>query len=98
VDLQGIGAIAAAVIAAIGIPSALIIGRWQMRAALRTAEETGRAELAQAESSYRAALDAGRAQAQDTHSRRRSVRRDAYTSLLIASHQLDVVSYGLIVR
>ncbi|MFB8402213.1 hypothetical protein [Streptomyces sp. NPDC055912] len=88
-DLQGIGAIAAAAIAAIGIPSALVIGRWQTRAALQAAEATARAGLAQAESTYRAALDAVRAQGQDAYSQwRRSIRRDAYASLLMTSHQL----------
>lgn len=49
-DQEGIGAVAAAAVAALGVPAAVLVGRWQMRAALRAAEETGRAGIAQAES------------------------------------------------
>ncbi|MGW3646667.1 hypothetical protein [Streptomyces sp. NPDC000878] len=82
-DLQGIGAIAAAVVAAVGIASTILIGRWTLRGALRGAEETARAGLAQADASYRAALDAVRAQGQNDHLQwRRSVQRDAYAAFL----------------
>lgn len=85
-DLQGVGAIAAALVAAIAVPAALLAGRWQVRAALRAAEETGRAGIAQAEATYRAALDAVRAEASVAHLQwRRGVRREAYTSFLLAS-------------
>ncbi|MFJ7181939.1 hypothetical protein ACIQXA_37585 [Streptomyces massasporeus] len=88
-DLQGIGAIAAAVVAAVGIPAALLVGRWQMRAAMRAAEEAGRAGIAQAEATYRAALDAVRAEAGNAHDQwRRSLRRDAYSELLLAVHRV----------
>ncbi|MFF3654859.1 hypothetical protein [Streptomyces olivochromogenes] len=84
-DLQGIGAVAAAGIAAVGIPAALLVGRWQLRAALRTAEETGRAGIAQADASYRAALDAVRAQALNEERQwRRGVQRDAYSTFLLS--------------
>ncbi|MFV2117190.1 hypothetical protein ACE14D_01520 [Streptomyces sp. Act-28] len=87
-DFQGVGAIAAAVVAAVGIPTALVIGRWQMKAAIRAAEESSRAGFAQAEASYRAALDTVRAEAVNAHSQwRRGLRRDAYTALLLAAHQ-----------
>ncbi|MFD0001387.1 hypothetical protein ACFVJ4_03045 [Streptomyces sp. NPDC127178] len=87
-DLQGVGAIAAAVVAAVGVPTALVVGRWQMKAAIHAAEESSRAGFAQAESSYRAALDAVRAEAVNAHSQwRRGLRRDAYAALLLAAHQ-----------
>ncbi|SDK48488.1 hypothetical protein [Streptomyces indicus] len=87
-DLQGVGAIAAAVVAAVGIPSALIIGRWQMQGAMRNAEETARAGIAQAEANYRAALDAVKTTAIETHRQwRRGIQRDAYATFLIVAHQ-----------
>ncbi|MEU5001149.1 hypothetical protein [Streptomyces sp. NPDC021622] len=87
-DLQGVGAIAAAAVTALGIPSALIIGRWQMRGALRTAEETARAGIAQAEASYEAALDAVHATAFAAHKQwRRAIQREAYATFLLAAHQ-----------
>ncbi|WP_326809831.1 hypothetical protein OIE62_39655 [Streptomyces scopuliridis] len=95
-DLQGIGAIAAAVVAAIAVPAALLAGRWQMRAALRTAEETGRTGIAQAEATYRAALDTVRAEASVTHLQwRRGVRREAYTSFLLASQRVTEAAQRL---
>ncbi|WP_329564990.1 hypothetical protein [Streptomyces sp. NBC_01361] len=42
-DLQGIGAVSAAAVTLFGIPAALVVGRWQLRAALRASEETARA-------------------------------------------------------
>lgn len=82
-DLEGIGALAAAAVAAVGIPTTLVLGRWQLRGALRGAEETARAGLAQADASYRAALDAVRAQGQNDHLQwRRGVQRDAYAAFL----------------
>jgi hypothetical protein len=82
-DLAGIGALAAAAVAALGIPTTLVLGRWQLRGALRGAEETARAGLAQADASYRAALDAVRAQGQNDHLQwRRGVQREAYAAFL----------------
>ncbi|SNX62312.1 hypothetical protein SAMN06272735_4083 [Streptomyces sp. TLI_55] len=84
-DLVGIGAISAAAVAALGVPAAVLVGRWQMRGALRAAEETGRAGIAQAESTYRAALDAVRTEADAAHLQwRRGIRRDAYAGFLLA--------------
>ncbi|MET8565956.1 hypothetical protein ABZV75_37370 [Streptomyces flaveolus] len=84
-NLEGIGAIAAAVVAALGVPAAVLVGRWQMRAGLRAAEETGRAGIAQAESTYRAALDAVRTEVDAAHLQwRRGIRRDAYAGFLLA--------------
>ncbi|MGW3565137.1 hypothetical protein ACWDSL_14800 [Streptomyces sp. NPDC000941] len=103
-NLEGVGAIAAAAVAAVGIPSALIVGRWQMRAALRTAEETGRAGLAQAESNYRsglaqaestysAALDAVRAEATNAQMQwRRGVQREAFVSYLLAARHVTEIA------
>ncbi|MFF1651958.1 hypothetical protein [Streptomyces sp. NPDC058255] len=84
-DLEGIGAISAAAVAALGLPAAVVVGRWQMRGALRAAEETGRAGVAQAKSTYRAALDAVRTEADAAHLQwRRGIRRDAYAGFLLA--------------
>ncbi|MEV8034377.1 hypothetical protein [Streptomyces sp. NPDC086182] len=82
-DLEGIGALAAAGVAGVGIAATLIGGRWQLRGALRGAEETARAGLAQADASYRAALDSVRAQGRNEHLQwRRGVQRDAYAGFL----------------
>ncbi|MET9654577.1 hypothetical protein ABZZ44_30450 [Streptomyces sp. NPDC006460] len=89
-DLEVIGALAAAGVALIGIPASILIGRWQMKAALRTAEATSRAGLAQAESAYRAALDAVRAQASAAHVQwRRGIQREAYASFLLAANRVQ---------
>lgn len=80
-DLAGIGAVAAAAVAAVGIPAAVLVGRWQARAG-----------IAQAEASYRAALDAVRASGGEAHAQwLRSTRREAYAALLLAAGRtLDV--------
>ncbi|MFF4567158.1 hypothetical protein [Streptomyces sp. NPDC001435] len=84
-DLQGIGAISASAVAALGIPIAVMVGRWQMRGA----SESARAGVAQAEATYRAALDAVRAETSATYVQwRRSTQREAYVAFLLASHQL----------
>lgn len=84
-DLEGVGAVSAAAVAALGLPAAVVVGRWQMRGALRAAEETGRAGIAQAESTYRAALDAVRTEADAAHLQwRRGIRRDAYAGFLLS--------------
>ncbi|MCX4697917.1 hypothetical protein [Streptomyces sp. NBC_01373] len=91
-DLEGIGALSAAGVALIGIPATVLIGRWQMKAALRTAEATSEAGLTQAESSYRAALDAVRAETYATHMQwRRGIQREAYASFLLAAHRVAEV-------
>lgn len=78
-NLEGIGALAAAAVAGVGIPTTLVLGQWQ----LRGAKETARAGLAQADASYRAALDAVRAQGHNDHLHwRRGVQRDAYAAFL----------------
>ncbi|MGW7242203.1 hypothetical protein [Streptomyces sp. NPDC054804] len=88
-DLQGIGAVSAAAVALIGIPASVLIGRWQMKAALRTAEATHEAGLAQARSAYRAALDAVRAEANAAHVQwRRGIQREAYASFLLAANRV----------
>ncbi|WP_157955339.1 hypothetical protein [Streptomyces noursei] len=106
-DLQGLGAIAAAGVAAVGVPAALLVGRWQMKAAVRTAEETGRAGIAQAEATaragiqqaeatYKAALDAVRAEASAAQTQwRREARREAYATFLLAEHQFVTTSERL---
>ncbi|MFC6061195.1 hypothetical protein [Streptomyces ochraceiscleroticus] len=91
-DLEGIGAIAAAGVALIGIPATVLIGRWQTKAALRTAEATSEAGLTQAKSAYRAALDAVRAEANAARLQwRRGIQREAYASFLLAAHRVTEV-------
>lgn len=88
-DLEGIAALSAAGVALIGVPTTVIVGRWQMKAALRTAEATSEAGLAQAESAYRAALDAVRAETYAAHMQwRRGIQREAYASFLLAAHRV----------
>ncbi|MDJ0466446.1 hypothetical protein [Streptomyces sp. H27-C3] len=80
-DLAGIGAVAAPVVALVAIPATVFAVRWQVKAALRSAEATHRAGLAQAEATYRAAVDTSRA----VHEQwRLSLRRDAYAAFLSA--------------
>ncbi|MEV4949579.1 hypothetical protein [Streptomyces sp. NPDC053755] len=89
-DLEGIAAMAAAVVAGIAVPASVLIGRWQTKAALRAAEATSEAGLAQARSAYQAALDAVRAQADATHLQwRRAIQREAYASFLLAAHRVQ---------
>ncbi|MFC9336594.1 hypothetical protein ACFT0G_00990 [Streptomyces sp. NPDC057020] len=88
-DLEGIGALTAAGVAVFGVLASVLVGRWQMRAALRAAEATGQAGLAQAEAAYRAALDAVRAQANAGHRQwHRGVQREAYAAFLLAAHRV----------
>ncbi|WP_326843322.1 hypothetical protein OHB33_29160 [Streptomyces sp. NBC_01558] len=84
-DLEGVGALSAAAVAALGVPAAVVVGRWQMRGALRAADETGRAGAAQAAATYRAALDAVHGEADAARLQwRRGIRRDAYAAFLLA--------------
>ncbi|MCX4520527.1 hypothetical protein OG402_23325 [Streptomyces anulatus] len=103
-ELADIGAIAAAGVAAVGIPAALLVGRWQLKGqlvaakttrevSLRAAEEAARTGVAQAEATYRAALDTVRATAAANHDQwRRTVRRDAYVQLVLASAKVEQTS------
>ncbi|MFD3992443.1 hypothetical protein [Streptomyces sp. NPDC058583] len=91
-DLEGIGTLTAAGVAVVGVPATILIGRWQMRAALRSAEATSEAGLAQAEAAYRAALDSVRAQANAGHLQwRRGIQREAYAAFLLAAHRVQEV-------
>ncbi|MFD6342742.1 hypothetical protein, partial [Streptomyces sp. NPDC060210] len=88
-DLQGVAAVAAAVVAGVGIPSTLLIGRWQLRAALKAADSAHHAGLAQAEATYKAAVDAVRAQSDSAHDHwRRGVRREACSVFLLAAEEV----------
>ncbi|MER5809918.1 hypothetical protein ABT143_17315 [Streptomyces sp. NPDC002033] len=74
--------------AVIGIPSTLLIGRWQLRAALKSAQATHEAGLAQAEATYAAAVDTVRGQSDSAHDHwRRGVRREAWSAFLLASEE-----------
>ncbi|WP_371632980.1 hypothetical protein OG693_18020 [Streptomyces sp. NBC_01259] len=95
-DLQGVGALAAASVALLSVPGTLLVGRWQTKAALQTAQ----AGMRQANATYRAALDSVRAQGLNDHEQwRRGIRRDAYAALLQAvlnykEHASSVFSQG----
>ncbi|MEU8783998.1 hypothetical protein [Streptomyces sp. NPDC048637] len=87
-DLEGIGALSAAGVALIGIPATMLVGRWQLKAALRAAEASNEVGMAQADSAYRAALDAVRAEANAAHIQwQRGVQREVYASFLLAAHR-----------
>ncbi|MFZ3596902.1 hypothetical protein [Streptomyces sp. BH104] len=95
-DLQGLGALAAASVALLSVPATLLVGRWQTKAALQTAQ----AAMRQADATYRAALDAVHAQGINEREQwRRGIRRDAYAALLQAvqnykEHAGSVLSQG----
>ncbi|WP_406341362.1 hypothetical protein [Streptomyces sp. NBC_01578] len=96
-DLQGIGAVAAAGVTLATIPVLLVTGRWTTRAALQAAREAGRAGFAQAQATYSSALDAVNAQAAATHAQwRRGIQRDAYAAFLLADHQVREATERLI--
>ncbi|MFD3978246.1 hypothetical protein ACFWR6_06635 [Streptomyces griseus] len=96
-DLQGVGALAAAGVAAASVPVVLIVGRWQLRATLNAADAARRVGNDQAQATYSAALDAVTAQATATHSQwRRGTKRDAYAALLLADHQLREITERLL--
>ncbi|MFE6785570.1 hypothetical protein ACFVFF_25280 [Streptomyces sp. NPDC057680] len=98
-DLEGIGALTAAGVAVFGVLASVLVGRWQMRAALRAAEATAQAGLAQAEAAYRAALDAVRAQANAGHRQwHRGVQREAYAAFLLAAHRVRDVGERFVVE
>ncbi|MET9657569.1 hypothetical protein [Streptomyces sp. NPDC006510] len=83
----------AMLVAAVGIPATVLVGRWQMRAALRSAEATSQAGISQAEATYRAALDQAAAQTTATHEQwRRGIRRDTWAAFLLAVE--DTISSG----
>jgi hypothetical protein len=82
-EAEAIAAFTAAGVAAAAVPATLVVGRWQVRAALRAAAHTARVGRSQAEASYRAALDAVQAQGRNERDQwRRGIRRDAYAAFL----------------
>ncbi|WP_121749964.1 hypothetical protein [Streptomyces sp. E2N166] len=104
---ETISTLVAAGVAVIGIPTALAVGRWQLRGALRAADATARAGIAQAEAAsevgiaqaeaaYRAALDAVRAAGTETHTQwLGDVRRQAYAAFLLACNEVTDVARRL---
>lgn len=73
-DLAGIGAIAAAGVALVGVSGALLVGRWQMKAAMQQAQKT-----------YDAAVDAVRSSAVEARAQWvREIRRESYSAFLLA--------------
>ncbi|MFE3250694.1 hypothetical protein [Streptomyces sp. NPDC059209] len=73
-----IAAFVAAGASVVGVPTVLLVGRWQMRTGLRNAE-----------TAYRSALDTVKAQASETHQQwRRGVQRESYAAFLLAVNQL----------
>lgn len=109
-DLQGLGAVASALVAFIGIPAAVLVGRAQTRAAVRAAElgaETGQAQaraaaeagIAQAEATYRAALDATRDQARAEYRQwRHTLRREAWAAFASSVHEATTAASDLVTR
>ncbi|MYX04139.1 MULTISPECIES: hypothetical protein [unclassified Streptomyces] len=88
-DLQEIALVVTTSVAVVGVPSTLLIGRWQLRAALQTASATHQGSLRQAESAYQAALDTVRAQSDSAHDQwLRGVRREACSVFLLAVGEL----------
>ncbi|MFG3335510.1 hypothetical protein ACGFZZ_26325 [Streptomyces tendae] len=100
-NVEGITALVAAGAAIVGVSATVLVGRWQLNGALRAADATARAGIAQAEAAsragiaqaeaaYRAALDAVRATGTEAHAQwLRTVRRETYTLFLSSCH--DVV-------
>jgi hypothetical protein len=92
-DLQGIGAIAAAAVAAFSVSAALLVGRWQTGAALRAADAT----LRTADATYRAAIDAVQTQVAASHHQwRHQIQRDGYAAFLLAAKEVATASERLI--
>lgn len=107
-DLQGIGAIASASVALVGIPAAVLIGRSQTRAAVQAAGlsaaaghaqalSAAEAGIAQAEATYRAALDASRSQARAEYRQwRHTLRREAWASFATSVHAATTAASDLV--
>jgi len=107
-DLQGVGAIASALVTFIGIPAAVLVGRAQTKAAVQAARlgaEAGRAQaqaaaqagIAQAEATYRAALDASRDQARAEYRQwRHTMRREAWAQFATAVHEITTAAAELV--
>lgn len=88
-DLQQLALVVTTSVAVVGVPSTLVIGRWQLRAALQAADATYRAGLRQAEATYQAALDTVRAQSDSAHDQwLRGVRREACSVFLLATEEV----------
>lgn len=104
------GAIASALVALVGVPAAVLIGRAQTRAAVRAAElgaEAGRAQaqaatqvgVAQAEATYRAAVDASRDQARAEYRQwRHTLRREAWATFATAVNDATTAAGDLVKR
>ncbi|MET7809745.1 hypothetical protein ABZT26_02660 [Streptomyces sp. NPDC005395] len=79
-NAESIATLTAAGVAIVGIPTTVLVGRWQLKGVLQTAER-----------GYRASLDAVKAAATESHIQwQRGTRRDAYaTFLLTAARTLE---------
>ncbi|MFB6556167.1 hypothetical protein [Streptomyces sp. NPDC056405] len=78
-DLQGVGAVGGAGVAAAGVIGAVLVGRWNLKAVNKTAD----AGMAQADASYRAALDAVQTQGENERLQwKRTVQRETYATFL----------------
>ena len=88
-DLQGVVLVVTTSVAVVGVPSTLLVGRWQLRAALEAARAAHQAGLRQAEATYQAALDAVRAESDSAHDQwLRGVRREACSVFLLATDEV----------
>ncbi|MFJ4689688.1 hypothetical protein [Streptomyces sp. NPDC088789] len=87
-DMQEIALIITTSVAVVGVPCTLLIGRWQLRAALHAAGAAYGTGLRQAEVTYQAALDTVRAQSESAHDQwLRGVRREACSIFLLAAEE-----------
>ncbi|WP_328447287.1 hypothetical protein OG780_11495 [Streptomyces sp. NBC_00386] len=85
-DLQGVGAIAAAAVAAVTVVATARSAKSQMEATVHSAEAT-----------YRAAVEAAKEQASAAHSQwRREVRREAYVAFLTKARSLSDIDIELL--
>lgn len=81
-DLPGISSAAAVGVALLAIPVNVLVVRWQVRAAMKAADSTLRAGLAQADGAYQSAIEQTRAAHEQW---RRGIREDTWSAYLLAT-------------
>jgi hypothetical protein len=92
-DLQGVGAVGGAGVAAAGVIAAVLVGRWNLKAV----NSTAKAGMTQADASYRAALDAVKTQGENERLQwKRTVQRETYAAFLNSVMTLTEHSSGLL--
>ncbi|MEU9146707.1 hypothetical protein [Streptomyces sp. NPDC048349] len=91
-DLPGISSAAAVGVALLAIPVNVLVVRWQVRAAMKAADSTLRAGLAQADGAYRSAIEQSRAAHEQW---RRGIREDTWSAYLLATARYGDAAAGL---